>query len=146
MGCVLRIDGDFDPEPILRRAGRREKADGWRRGAARPTSGLRIVVSDAPFDDLAAQVAEAVEFLGAEQETLREIMEGAGVESGVLDFGVAQRALPAFFLRFPARLVELAGRARLGFEVSLYAVSGLGGAAGPDPAPDPAPDGGRGGP
>jgi hypothetical protein len=93
-----------------------------------------VVVSDAGFDDLKGQVDDAVEFLGSELEGVRAILGEPGVNGGILDFGVAQHDQPAYYRRFPARIVELAARAGLGIEVSLYAVSGVGGFGKPDAA------------
>lgn len=137
MTYVLRISGDFDPDPLVRLVGWKGDAEWWRKGELRRTgrpferSGIQVIVSDAGFDDLAGQVAHAVEFLAGEMESLRALMGEPGVEEGALDFGIAQHAQPAYSRRFPPRLVELAGRAGLGIEVSLYAVSGVGGFAEP---------------
>ena len=132
---MLRIIGEFDPERLVRRVGWEAEAEWWQKSdpgrTGRPfnCSGIQILVSDAQFDDLTGQVAHAVEFLAEEEESLRLLMSEPGVREGVLDFGVAQHAQPAYSRRFPARLIELAGRVGLGIEVSHYAVSGVGGFA-----------------
>ena len=111
------------------------EAEWWRKGdtgrTGRPfeCSGIQMTVSDAEFDDLAGQVNHAIEFLADEMEPLVTLMEKPDVREGVLHFGVAQQVRLAYSCRFPARLVELAGRAGLGIDVSLYAVSGIGGFA-----------------
>lgn len=131
MSCMLRIFGDFDPEPLLGRLG--WDADWWRKGEPDGKgvpfdhSGIQLEVSEAGFDDFRTQVTDAIEFLTEELVAVSAIRAEVGVHGGVLDFGVAQRDKPAYFLHFPAQLVELAGRLGLGLEVSLYAASGVGG-------------------
>src|SRR5437879_2240347 len=114
MACMLRIVGDFDPEALL--TGFTWDADWWRKGepnhkgVPRDHSGIQLCVSDAGFDELAAQVADAIEFLTDESSALSNVMGEAGVTEAVLDFGIAQYDQPAYSRRFPAPLVKLAGR------------------------------------
>jgi hypothetical protein len=56
MSCVLRILGDFDPEPLLKKAGWDGDVTSWgkgdlnRKGIPFERSGILLTVSDAEFD------------------------------------------------------------------------------------------------
>jgi hypothetical protein len=128
MACYLWITGDFDPKPLLARTD--WEADSWQKGdpsrSGEPfqQSGIHICVSDAGFDRLDDQIADAREFLSSESSALA-IVESPGVKNAVLVFGVAQHNQPSFGYTFPAELLSLAGRHSIDIQVSLYAVSNL---------------------
>ena len=134
MSCILRFYGDFDPAPLVASL-TWKKMDSWKKGDPNPhltgeprdTSGIQVVVSDAGSEDQPVQVFDAIDFLTRESTPIEMIMKIAGVKSGDLDFGVAQRNKPMYCVDFPARLVELAGKLGIGIQVSLYAVAGVGG-------------------
>jgi hypothetical protein len=131
MPCLLRVVGDFDPEPLLPRLD--WEADWWRtgdlnrRGVPFHHSGFQLVVNGAGFDEFATQLEDAVESLIEESAALTLLMNQPGVTEGVLDFGLAPSDRPAYSRRFPRGLVALAGRVGLVLELSLYAVSGVAG-------------------
>jgi hypothetical protein len=80
-------------------------------------------VSGADFDQLSVQIDDALSFLRqhwAEIETLMVLPSS----DGCLDFGVSNRQLPAQFVRLSSELVCLAGKLRLGLELSFYAIQG----------------------
>jgi hypothetical protein len=132
MSCVFRVSGNFDPDDFLASSRLRPESR-WNRGEqntiGRPNknSGFNVLVSKGEFDDFSKQVRDAIRFLKRYQDELHRLLAFSGVAGAALDFGVAQRDQPAWFLTFPPELVELAGKSRVGLEVSLYAVSGIGG-------------------
>lgn len=77
-----------------------------------------FVVSDAGFDDLAAQIDDAIAFLKGRTEDVARLMDLPSAE-GWLDFGVADRNRPSRSNAFPPELVCLAGKAGIGLEVSI---------------------------
>ncbi|QBB72215.1 hypothetical protein ELE36_18610 [Pseudolysobacter antarcticus] len=76
-------------------------------------------VSEAGFDDLAAQVSGAIEFLRANTAELRLMISENGA-SGVLDFAIEWRDVAVQYDRFPADLVSAAGSLGLALELSHY--------------------------
>ncbi len=82
---------------------------------------LHVDVSNADFDQLSTQIEEAISFLQRYKTDLEVLMALPGV-SGVLDFAVANRHLPAQFGRLSPDLVCRAGKAGLGLELSLYSI------------------------
>ena len=128
MSCVLRVSGYFAPEQFLSQSA--WFADSlWRSGEPRrhgriaPDSGFTVVVTEAGFEAIADQVADAIVFLQQHEAEFARLRSIARSVVATLDFGVAQRAQPAWSLALPAELVEQAGRCRVGIEVTLYAVS-----------------------
>jgi hypothetical protein len=97
----------------------------WRRGeprSSRPnskkslTSGVNLEVSEADFEELEQQQAEAIRFLRAHASALRNMREVAGVERASLDFGIAMRNVVVQSDRFPAELI--AALATIGCELT----------------------------
>ena len=76
-------------------------------------------VSDAGFEDLQAQISDAVVFLRSNQEQLRVTMARAA-SSGVLDFAVEWRDAIFQSNRFSPELVREAGHLGLALELSHY--------------------------
>ena len=133
--CVLRAAGaDFEPDVFLAdsalpptkvyRIGEprlpRSKPD----GPKHDTSGITFSVSDAPWSDLSAQIADAETFLEAHRTEIERLASAYGVSDLVLDFPVELRvdgaSVFAQFDRFPASLVRLAGQLGLALELSIY--------------------------
>ena len=105
---------------------------GARVRAGRPaitTAGFNVTVSEA--DDLPAQVADAVAFLGHHHADLRRLSDRPDVGGLVLDFGVPRRDAPGQFDALPAALVRAAGELRMSIELSRYAVEPAGDAPPP---------------
>jgi len=129
MSCILRVGGPgFNVDHFLRaaalepyRVDRKGERGSSRRLAAEP--GVHFLVSDRSFDDLDGQVAEATAFLKAHSQALRTIVSFPGVESPMLDFGVAWRDVAVQVDRVSAELLRLAGELGIGLQFSHYPVS-----------------------
>ena len=126
MSCVLRVTGDFDPQHFLtdspwQAEAIRQRGETLGRNRVALHSGFNVLVSEAGFDAPAEQMLEATAFLTQhEQEFAR--LKALPRATASLDFGVAQRELPAWSVRLPAKLIELAGRCGLDVELSFYAI------------------------
>jgi hypothetical protein len=113
-GCDWPIEKVFRRgEPVLK-----SRPD----GRTHDEAGINVVVSEAGFDDLAAQVRDAVAFLTASGAEVRRLVETPGVTGVTLDFGVARHDLAVQTARLPAELVRLAGACGIALEVSHYLV------------------------
>ena len=78
-------------------------------------------VSEADFDNLKSQVADAIEFLRLNEADVKLIMTESNT-TGVLDFAIERRDVAAQFDSFPSELVRLAGGLGLAIELSQYQV------------------------
>ena len=76
-------------------------------------------VSLAGFEDLGAQITDAIAFLDSNEEQLRKAMSHPGA-NGVLDFAVEWREAAIQCNRFSSELVRAAGRLGLALELSHY--------------------------
>lgn len=100
--------------------------------AAFPTKtvGVNVRVSDS-VDDFSGQRSDARRFLRRYATTIAALMKSRGVRSACLDFGVADAIdggrgpAVAMFFRFSPELIELAARARLDLEFSVYPAPAL---------------------
>jgi hypothetical protein len=135
--CTLRTAGaEFDVYEFLR-GSPFEPCKVFRRGEPRlprsnpegqtqDASGFNLSVSDAPWDNLPAQVADVESFLREHESEVGRLREFPGVESVSLDFPISldvNTEVVAQFHRFPESLVRSAGRLGLGLELSVYASS-----------------------
>jgi hypothetical protein len=136
--CVLRASGaEFDPEAFLG-ASPLEPCNVFRRGELRlprskphgsryEVSGIDIGVSDASWQDLPAQVADAERFLEANREEIGRLARIPGVTDLTLDFPIELRIdgenVVAQSDRLPASLVRLAGALGIAIELSIYPCS-----------------------
>jgi len=132
--CVLRISGKaFDAEKYLAlsgltpdrvfRAGEprfKSSPDGKRN----QSSGFTVDVSRASWENVRAQVEDAVAFLKEHEEALTMLRSAPGLEDMRLDFPVDLRIdrvhVMAQFDYFPPELVSRAGALGLGIEISVY--------------------------
>jgi len=134
--CVLRASGiEFEVDRFLRKTPFTPCAV-FRRGTSRSQnssgpinkiSGFNLVISNAPRDDLPAQVAEAEQFLAEHTREIRRLVRFPGLEGVGLDFAIHRRAADAAiaqFYCFPASFVRTVARLGLSLELSLYPVSG----------------------
>lgn len=129
MSCILRVSGEsLDPEALLSTVPL--SADqSWRKGEPRSvssarlhaTSGVNFIASEADLDAFEQQVADASAFLGRHSEVVAGIAAFPGVELVVLDFGVAMYENDfARFSFLPATFIQLAAKANIGIEISVY--------------------------
>lgn len=137
MSAVLRACGDaFDVDAFLagctlpvcaiHRKGEPVFPASQPDGRRHERSSVHVAASDADFDEFPRQTAEAAEFLQAEFEQVRRLVEWPGVEGVTLDFGVERRDVVVQCDVLPPKLVQVAGLLGLGIELSQY----------PVPAPD----------
>jgi len=90
-------------------------------------SGITVVVSDAPWSDLPAQIRDAERFLSKHRREIARLRRWPGVQIVVLDFPIdlrIGRRIAAQFDRFPASLVRKAGSLGLALELSIYRTDG----------------------
>jgi hypothetical protein len=109
MTCILRISA---PDIERRLAAVRVQPYRLGRGTA------HFKVSDREFEDLPGQVEDALEFLKQHSHELRSVI--ASGAKGSLDFAVHIPAQGFATRSFPAALVEAAGIAGLGLDLSAY--------------------------
>ncbi|WP_228899526.1 hypothetical protein [Acidovorax sp. Leaf73] len=129
MGCIIHFVGrEADVESLVALSPV-EPCNIWRRGvprSSRPnsrpavTSGLTLVVSDAEFEDLEQQQADAIQFLRAHSSILKNMSEVAGVEHATLDFGIAMRDVVVQSDHFPADLTAALAVAGCGMELTQF--------------------------
>jgi hypothetical protein len=133
MSCVLRAAGpEFDVAAFLATS-MLVPSTTYHRGepvlATRPegkkckASGIVVSVSEAPWSNLPAQVADAEQFLRENRQELSRLRSFPGVEDMALDFPIYQRVGEKVWMQtdsFPASLVAIAGALGLGLELSIY--------------------------
>ena len=129
MGCILHCVGrEADVESLVALSPVEPCRFWWRgvprssRPNSRPavTSGLILVVSDAEFEDLEQQQADAIQFLRAHSSILKNMSEVAGVEHATLDFGIAMRDVVVQSDHFPADLIAALAVAGCGMELTQF--------------------------
>src|SRR4051812_4951797 len=120
MSCILRAGGtDFDVTEFMRGSRWAPEAV-FESGEARSTisrpngkknyrSGLNVLVSDAPFEDLGTQILQAIDFLEKNREETKRLRSFGGVERVGLDFGIRDRDSAAQCDCFPSRLLLILG-------------------------------------
>lgn len=131
MSCMLRIGGrDLDIEALLQVAELPIDSH-WKKGQRRfPTSetnvqvndssGFRVVVSEADFSDIAAQMDDALQFFASHRAQIENVVGYPGVEWATLDFGADLR--PPFWASFcfPSALAAAVGATGVSLELSVY--------------------------
>ena len=93
------------------------------RGPKHKSSGITVVVSDASWSKLPAQVRDAERFLSKHKREIKRLSRFPGVDGLVLDFPIhlrIGRKVVAQFDRFPASLVRAAGQLGVALELSIY--------------------------
>jgi hypothetical protein len=137
VSCVLRaIGAEFDVEAFLRESSlagatpfhRGEPRTGAHpAGDTRTASGFTLTVSDAPLDDLEAQVSGATDFLRVQEDELRRLGQFPGLQEMCLDFGIGRRDVAAQVSVFPAELLWQAGALDIDLVVTHYSIGDEGG-------------------
>ena len=131
--CTLRVTGEsFDARGFLA-VSSLDPAVVWERGKPHPvrrskaslcqTSGFNVGVSNAGWDALAQQCAEAVAFLHRHEPELRRL-EQLGTAKAELDFPVwarpEERNVIIWSEQFPPELLRAAGSLGIAVRVTLY--------------------------
>lgn len=130
MSCILRACGnDFDVDGFITKASL-EIDSLWRKGEKRfaksatseinQSSGLRVVVSEADFSQLAEQIEDVTSFLRQNLEQVKLLASFPGVEGTVLDFGAEIYPPGWASFTFPAALLALAGETGVSLCLSVY--------------------------
>ncbi|MEJ8840462.1 hypothetical protein [Ramlibacter sp. AN1133] len=129
MGCIIHFVGrDADVERLVALSPV-EPCTVWRRGeprSSRPnsrravTSGVNLEVSDAEFEELEQQQADAVRFLREHATALRNMREVEGVERSTLDFGIAMRDVVVQSDSFSADLISALATVGCGLELTQF--------------------------
>jgi len=131
MSCVLRVRGvEFAVDTFLSnstlkpvavfRKGHPQYPEVKPEGPKLDASGLHIVVSEADFSMLQAQIADAVEFLERNRTELSHLKAFPGIDKISLDFGIEEREVAAQSERFPPKLLSLLGELGVWLEFTLY--------------------------
>lgn len=81
------------------------------------TSGVTLQISDAEFEELEQQQADAIRFIHDHDQALQAMRKVEGVESACVDFGIAMRSVIVQSDTFPAEL--MAALAKLGCSMEL---------------------------
>ena len=131
MSCILRISGEsLDVEALLSQHNLSPDRT-WKKGDPRSikgkvhsNSGANFVASEADLDEFDRQLKEATAFLELHSPSIAGMAATPGVQSAVLDFGVAlSEGYVAQFCYFPLHFVQLVAKSGIGLEVSHYACS-----------------------
>ncbi len=131
MSAVLRAFGsDFDvnaflvgctlPVCAVKRRGEPVYPTSQPDGRRHTQSSVNVTVSDAEFDDLPRQVADAIEFLRTEAVQVRRLCAFPGIDGATLDFGIERRDVAVQCNHLSPELVRLAGLLGLGIELTQY--------------------------
>ncbi len=131
MSCILRISGESLDVDALLSQDTLALERVWKKGEPRTIkgrfhsdSGATFVASEADLDEFDRQVKEATGFLEAHAPVITRIVAFPGVQSAVLDFGVAiTQGNVTQFSYLPPRLIQLAASCGIGVEISHYACS-----------------------
>ncbi|CAN7516525.1 hypothetical protein [Acidovorax sp. Root217] len=129
MGCILSFNGpDADVAQLLALSPV-EPINVWRRGeplSSRPnsrlarTSGVVLQISDAEFEELELQQADAIRFLNDHDQALQAMRTVKGVEVACVDFGIAMRSVIVQSDRFPAELIAALAKVGCTMELTQY--------------------------
>ena len=132
MACIFRLNGQQLDVEALARLSPVAPCAVFKRGepvSARPNSrraeisGINLEISDADFEDLERQQADAIAFLRTHASALLQMREFVGVEHASLDFGIAMRDVVVQSDVFPAELVGLIASLKCSLGLTQYPVS-----------------------
>jgi hypothetical protein len=94
-------------------------------GKKLPASGFKCEASRKGFDNLNGQIRDAVRFLTKWRREILKLTRCPEVKDACLDFGIWRRDVVGQVDRFPAELIQSAGRAGIGIMLSAYSPPGL---------------------
>lgn len=131
MSCILRVFGNaFNAQSYV--ASNMLAVDSyWVKGEMRfpgstaiktvnDSSGVRLVVSEAEFTELAEQIEDAIVFFRKNHNEIGQLTSQSGVEGAVLDFGVNIYPPGWASFTFPPELLSLTGSAGVALCLSVY--------------------------
>jgi hypothetical protein len=131
MSCVIRLVGkNLDVDKLMAKS-KLKPAAVFRKGEPKiktnpkskknEVSGIAIDVSDAGFDDLDAQVQDAIKFLGKNKNEIKKFVRLAGAAGKPqLDFAIERRNVLFQTDYLAPQLLMLAGNLGLGICLSQY--------------------------
>ncbi len=126
-GCVFHVSGvNFNADSFLAESDLRpyrvhRRGEIGRRSKQHSDSGFSLDVSDAD-GDLAAEIADAINFLSKHEAELTRLRSQAGVSDMRLDFGYYRRDVFLQCDYLPPELLARAGGLSIGIELSLYPI------------------------
>lgn len=132
MSCVLRAYGARFLIDRFLKTSRLRPCEVWHkgesrlggvRGKPREHSGMNVDVSEAGWDQLDEQIADALRFLEKYGPDIRRLGSSRSVDFIFLDFGVRRREADLMQGAYlPSALVRRAGEMRVGIKVTAYAI------------------------
>ena len=84
------------------------------------SSGFKVAVSDAEFEGLQKQIADAISFLKQNRQELERLRGFPGVEGACLDFALNKRDVFCQQDTLPAELLYLSGSIGLDIDLSQF--------------------------
>lgn len=129
MGCILSFNGPEADVAQLLALSPVEPVRARRRGeplSSRPgsrlavTSGVTLQISDAEFEELEEQQADAIQFLNEHCQALQAMRRVEGVESACLDFGIAMRSVIVQSDGFSAELIAAVAKVGCSLVLTQY--------------------------
>ncbi len=131
MSVVLRIYGeDLDIDAVLGCCDLQACAVQRRGESVIPDSkrvfsqnAIFISISESDIGDFGRQVDETLSFLDQNQSAVAALVDTPEVTEPFIDFGVAHCDVAKQSTVFPARLVQAAGRLKLGLSLTIYETS-----------------------
>ena len=106
-----------------------QRGDAWKEGHFHEHAGFTVYISEAPFNAYEEQFKDATDFLRHFGDELARLGKAATQIEVTLCFGMAQKNALDWGIVIPNELVVLAGKHRIGFAFSFYAVSEMEGFA-----------------
>ena len=126
--CVLRVDGqNFAVDKFLTKSSLKPSMvyyKGDRKSSNRnyESSGFNVALSDAEFEDLKAQIDDAVIFLHKEKEELGRLVKFTNVENVSIDFAISTppEDIVVWTRSFPPKLLKLLGSIGIRLDFTIY--------------------------
>ena len=84
------------------------------------TTGFRISISDADFDEFQKQKSETIDYLTKNLDSLKKLLLSTQVIKAKIDFGIYMRDVIVQADYFEPNLIKLCGELNLGIELSQY--------------------------
>lgn len=126
MPCVLRIWGqDLDAASLARATSLiayriNQKGEAKSRTRVFNVSAIHVDVSDAGFENLSAQVEDAIRFVTQNEAAIQQAVAFDHVQGACLDFGVDIADVAIDTKTLPPELLRRCGALGVGIDISLY--------------------------